>query len=67
MKYIRGKRDLTLILSANVSGFPKWWIYASYAVHPNMRVNTGGLLSIIIVFTIVKSNKKELKNLSSTE
>ena len=61
MKYIRGMRDLPLILSANVSGFPKWWIDASYAVHPNMRGHKGVGISIGIGFPIVTSTKKKLK------
>jgi hypothetical protein len=32
---------LPLILSANGSGILKWWVDASFAVHPNMR---GGAL-----------------------
>ena len=44
MKYIRGTRNLSLILSANDIGTLKWWIYGSFVVHPNMRgQNVGGL------------------------
>ena len=53
MKYIRGTRDLTLILSANGSGVLKWLIYASYAININMRGHTGGVLSTGRGFTIV--------------
>jgi hypothetical protein len=37
MRYIRGTRTMPLILSANGSGILKWWVDASFAVHPNMR------------------------------
>ena len=46
MKYIRGTRYLTLILSANGSGVIKWFIGASYSVHPNIWVHTSGGLSM---------------------
>jgi hypothetical protein len=36
MRYIRGTRAMPLILSANGSGILKWWVDASFAVHPNM-------------------------------
>jgi hypothetical protein len=36
MKYVRGTRQLPLILSAARSGILKWWIDRSFAVHPNM-------------------------------
>ena len=37
IKCIIGTRNLPLILSANGSGILKWWIYGSFAVHPNIR------------------------------
>jgi hypothetical protein len=37
MRYIRGTRTIPLILSANGSGILKWWVDASFAVHPIMR------------------------------
>jgi hypothetical protein len=67
MKYIRGTRKLPLILSANGSGILKWWIDASFAVHPNMRGHTGGGLSMGRGFPIVTSTKQKLNTRSSTE
>ena len=46
MKYVRGTKDLPLILSANGMGLLKWWIDGSYSVHWNMRGHTGGGLSM---------------------
>ena len=53
IKYIRGARNLPLILSTNGSGILKWWTDGSFAVHTNMRCHTGGGLSMGIVFAIV--------------
>ena len=67
MKYLRGTKELPLILSANGSGILKWWIDGSFAVHPNMRSHTGGGLSMGRGFPIVSSTKQRLNTRSSTE
>ena len=67
MKYIRGTRSLPLILSANGTGILKWWIDASFGVHPNMRGHIGGGLSMGTGFPIVTSIKQKLNTRSSTE
>ena len=67
MKYIRGTRKLPLILSADGSGILKWWVDASFAVHPNMRGHSGGGLSLGRGFPIVGSTKQKLNGRSSTE
>ena len=67
MKYIRGTRDLYLILSANGSGGLKWWIGASYEVHPNMWGHTGGGISTGRGFPILTSTKQKINTQSSTE
>jgi hypothetical protein len=67
MKYLRGTRDLPLILSADGSGIMKWWVDASFAVHPNMRGHSGGGLSLGQGFPIVSSTKQKLNTRSSTE
>jgi hypothetical protein len=46
MRYTRGTITMLLILSANVSGILKWWVDASFAVHPNMRGHSGVGLSL---------------------
>ena len=46
IKYICGTLELPLILSADGSGIIKWWVDASFAVHPNMRGHTGGGVSL---------------------
>ena len=67
MKYVRGTREMPLILSANRSGILKWWVDASFAVHPNMRGHSGGGLSLGRGFPIVSSTKQKLNTRSSTE
>jgi hypothetical protein len=67
MKYIRGTKMLPLILSAGGTGTLKWWIDASFAVHPNMRGHIGGGLSMGRGFPIVTSTKQKLNTRSSTE
>ena len=67
MKYIRGTRTLPLIISANGSGILKWWVDASFAVHPNMREHSGGGLSLGSGFPIVSSTKQKLNTRSSTD
>jgi hypothetical protein len=67
MRYSRGTRTMPLILSANGSGILKWWVDASFAVHPNMRGHSGGVLSLERVFPIVSSTKQKLNTRSSME
>ena len=62
MKCIGGTRNLPLILRANGSGILKWWIYGSFPVYTNMIENTGGVLSMARLFTIVGSIKTEAEH-----
>jgi hypothetical protein len=66
MIYIRGTRTMPLIPSAYGSGILKWWVDASFAVHPNMRGHSGGGLSLRRGFPIVSSTKQKLNTRSST-
>jgi hypothetical protein len=43
MQYLRGSLDLTRTMEADGTGIARWWIDASFAVHPNMRGHTGGV------------------------
>jgi hypothetical protein len=67
MRYIRGTRTMPLIMSANGSGILKWWVDASFTVHPNMRGHSGGGLSLGSGFPIMSSTKQKLNTQSSTE
>ena len=50
MKYIRGTKELPLILGVNGTGMMKWWINGSYRVHPNLRGHSGGGICMGRVF-----------------
>ena len=67
IKYLRGTKDLPLMLSASSTGILKWWVDGSFAVHPEMRGHTGGGLSLGRGFPIVTSTKQKLNTRSSTE
>ena len=67
MKYIRGTKDLPLILCANGSGILKWFIDSSHGVHPNMRGHTGGGLTMGTGSPLSTSMKQKLNTRSSTE
>ena len=67
MMYIRGTIDLPLTLSANGAGMLKWYVDGSYGVHPNMRRNSGGRLSMGIGFPISSSTKQKFNTRSSKE
>ncbi len=54
-------------LSANGSGVLMWYVDASFAVHPNMHIHTGGGLTMGRGFLIVSSTKQKLNTRSSTE
>ena len=66
-KYVRGTKDLPLILSVYKSEIIKWYIDGSHAVHPNMRGNTGGGLTMGQGFPIWVSIKQNMNTRSSTE
>ena len=67
IQYIRKTKDLPLILSADGTGILKWWVDASFAVHPNMRGHSGGGFSMGRGCPIVGSTKQKLNTRSSTE
>jgi hypothetical protein len=67
LNYLRYTRSLPLILGANGSGIMKWWVDAAFAVHPNMRGDSGGGLSMGRGFPILSSTKQKLNTCSSTE
>jgi len=68
MMYLRGTITLALILCATVGlGILKWWVDASFCVHPNMQGHSGGGLSLGQGFPIVSSRKQKLNTRSSTE
>jgi hypothetical protein len=67
MRYLRGTRTIPMILSANGSAILKWWVDASFMVHPSMRGHLGGGLSLGCRFPIVSSTKQKINTWSSTK
>jgi hypothetical protein len=67
MRYIRGTHAMPLIVSANGSSILKWWVDASFVVHPNMRGHSEGGLFSGCGFPILSSTKQKLNTRSSTE
>ena len=59
MRYIRGACKLSLTLRSNRSVILKWHMDALFVVHPNMRVHSGGGLSLGSVFPIIISTEQK--------
>jgi hypothetical protein len=67
IRYLRDSRDLYLTLEADDGIDIKWWIDASFAVHPDMRSHTGGTLSLGKGSVYSMSRKQRINTKSSTE
>ena len=67
MEHLRGTRELYLTLEAEDLHVIKWWIDASFAVHPDMKSHTGGCLSLGRGSVYGTSTRQKLNTKSSTE
>ena len=67
VEYLRSTESLPLLLGANNTGVVKWYVDASFAVHPNMRGHTGGVMTLGRGAPIVSSTKQKMNTRSSTE
>jgi Reverse transcriptase (RNA-dependent DNA polymerase)/Zinc knuckle len=67
MKYLRGSINLPLTLEAANLQVIKWWVDASYGVHPDMKSHTGGVLSLGKGAIYATSTRQKLNTKSSTE
>ena len=67
MRYLRGTKELPLILSADSTNTVKWWVDGSYEIHPDARSQTGGTASLGKISFMSTSIKQILNNRSSTE
>ena len=67
IQYLENTIEFALTLAADKTKPPRWWIDASYAVHPNCRSHTGGTFTLGkgAIFTI--SSKQKINTKSSTE
>ena len=67
MRYLRGTKELPLILSADSTNIVKWWVDGSYGIHPDARSQTGGTTSLGKVSFMSTSIKQRLNTRSSIE
>jgi hypothetical protein len=67
LEYIKGSIDREYTLGADDLGRMRSWVDASYAVHPDMRSHTGGIISFGRGGLVCKSSKQKLNTKSSTE
>jgi hypothetical protein len=67
LEYIKGSIDMEYVLGADNLTSLRTWVDASYAVHPDMRSHTGGVMSFGTGGLIGKSSKQKLNTKSSTE
>ena len=67
MQYLRATIDLVLTLEADDLHILKWWVDASYAVHPDMKSHTGGTMSMGKGSIYSASRRQKLNTKSSTE
>ena len=56
-----------MTLEADPDGIIKWWVDASYAVHPNMRSHTGATFTLGKGSPYSISTKQKINTRSSTE
>jgi hypothetical protein len=67
LKYCNGTRDDKLILSAENLHVIKWYVDSSFAVHPDFKSHTGGIMTYGGGATQSISRKQKLNTRSSTE
>jgi hypothetical protein len=67
IRYLRESKDLYLTLEVDNGNVIKWWIDASFAVHPDMRSHTSGTMSLGKGSVYSLSRKQRLNTKSSTE
>ena len=67
IRYLRHTLFICLVLGKDDTGVVRWWIDASYAVHPDMRGHTGATMSMGNGSVLSSSLKQKLVTRSSTE
>ena len=67
LKYCNGTRDFKLVLSADDLRVVKWYVDASFAVHPDFKSHTGGVMTFGEGAIQSISRKQKLNTRSSTE
>ena len=66
LKYLNATRDDVLTLSIDDLRVIKWWVDASFAVHPDFKSHTGGCMSMGRGCIISSSRKQKINTKSST-
>jgi hypothetical protein len=64
LQYLSGTLDLTLTIGADDLSNLRTWVDASYALHPNMKSHTGGVISKGTGGLVCKSSKQKLNTTS---
>ena len=67
LKYLRGTLYMPLVLEADDMQIIKWWVDASFAVHPDMRSHTGGVMTLGKGAIYGTSTRQKINTKSSTE
>ncbi|KAI2512927.1 Reverse transcriptase (RNA-dependent DNA polymerase) [Fragilaria crotonensis] len=67
MMYLRGTAKMPLTLEADGCNVVKWWVDASFAVHPDMRSHTGGVMTLGKGAIYGTSTRQKINTKSSTE
>ncbi|MFN7263281.1 MAG: reverse transcriptase domain-containing protein, partial [Cyanobacteriota bacterium] len=67
IQYLRGTRDLPLTLGGSSPYVVKWWVDASFAVHPDMKSHTGAVMTLGEGGLCAMSTKQKINTKSSTE
>jgi hypothetical protein len=67
LRYINGTRDDVLTLEADDMQVVKWYVDASFAVHPDFKSHTGATMTFGKGAPITMSRKQKLNTRSSTE
>ena len=67
MRYLNGSRDDVLTLSADDLRVIKWFVDASFAVHPDFKSHTGAVMTYGTGAVMTASRKQKLNTRSSTE
>ena len=67
LKYINGSRKEKLVLGADDLGVVRWYVDASFAVHPDFKSHTGTVMTFGHVAVQTICRKQKLNTRSSTE
>ena len=67
LRYLRDTASLALTLKADSLSEIRWWVDASYGVHPDCRSHTGATMSMGQGSIYSKSTKQKINTRSSTE